>query len=273
MTENSVSSAWGARIAAHSWQKGAGLRTDPDQPGFFKVAAVKKLLWDEAGARRVPRQAAFDTAVSRLRRGRLEELCELGPRGPIYLIPTPPFLRALEKRLRALGHGPIVEVAAGDGHLTRALRARGLRVTATDSGAWERPEARMSARERRELRGTKVSGLRRGDDVLRLGALPAIRELRPRIVLASWLPPGPLLGKLIKAPVRYVLEIGAGSGVTGDLSCWRYPHEFCDELDAKARCRLDERPARELHTRVTLYLGAAHPDFREDRAHWALQKA
>jgi len=50
-----------------------------------------------------------------------------------------------------------------------------------------------------------------------------------------------------------VIEIGAGSGITGDVSCWRYEHEFCDELDALGRCRLDERPMRKLHTRVTLY--------------------
>ena len=50
-----------------------------------------------------------------------------------------------------------------------------------------------------------------------------------------------------------MLEIGAGSGITGDIHCWRYPHEFCEDLDALGRCRLDERPAEKLHTRVTLY--------------------
>jgi hypothetical protein len=107
-----------------------------------------------------------------------------------------------------------------------------------------------------------------GPGVRRVEARAAIRELRPDLVLACWLPPGPLLAALIRAPVRYVLEIGAGSGVTGDAACWRFPHDFCDELDALGRCRLDERPARALHTRATLYLGKAHEEFAEDRAHW-----
>ena len=61
-----------------------------------------------------------------------------------------------------------------------------------------------------------------------------------------------MLGRIIRA-APLVLEIGAGSGITGDIRCWRYPHEFCEELDALGRCRLDGRPAEKLHTRVTLY--------------------
>jgi hypothetical protein len=38
-----------------------------------------------------------------------------------------------------------------------------------------------------------------------------------------------------------------------DISCWRYEHEFLEELDVLGRCRLHERPSRKLHTRVTLY--------------------
>ena len=110
----------------------------------------------------------------------------------------------------------------------------------------------MSPRERRAFRGRQVAGLPPGPDVLRLEATEAIRMLQPDLVLASWLPPGPLLGRIIRA-APFVLEIGAGSGITGDIRCWRYPHEFCEDLDALGRCRLDERPARRLHTRVTLY--------------------
>jgi hypothetical protein len=145
-------------------------------------------------------------------------------------------------------------VAAGDGHLARELQrvAPDLRITATDSGKWERPQARMNAAEKRRLKRTAVAGLAPGADVLRLEALAAIRKLKPDLVVASWLPPGPLLGRIIRA-APLVLEIGAGSGVTGDIRCWRYPHDFLDHLDALGRCRLDERPARKLHTRATLY--------------------
>ena len=202
----------------------------------------------------MPAAAAFDREVAKLRRGELERICEFNPFGPIYLIPTRPFLRALARRIRETGARKIVEVAAGDGHLARELQrvAPDLRIAATDSGKWARPQARMSAAERRNLKGARVAGLAPGPGVLRMGAREAIRELKPDLVLASWLPPGPLLGQILRA-AGLVLEIGAGSGITGDIRCWRYPHEFCDDLDALARCRLDERPAQELHTRVTLY--------------------
>jgi hypothetical protein len=215
---------------------------------------MERLLWNEAGDRLVPAAAAFDRAAARLRPGMLFRICELNPHGPIYLIPTLPFLRALARRIRACGARTVLEVAAGDGHLARSLQriAPDLRVLATDSGAWSRPRARMSPRERRAFRGKEVAGLPPGPDVLRLDATEAIRMLQPDLVLVSWAPPGPLLGRVVRA-ARLVLEIGAGSGITGDIRCWRYPHEFCDDLDALGRCRLDERPARSLHTRVTLY--------------------
>ena len=218
-------------------------------------ATVERLLWDEDRERRVPSAAALDRAVSALARGDLERICEFNPFGPVYFIPTAPFLRALARRIRSRGARQVLEVAAGDGHLTRALSAHALdlRIVASDCGKWERPHARMSPRERRELRGTAVSGIRPGSDVVRLDARAAIDRFRPDLVLACWLPPGPLLGRILRASDRDVIEIGAGSGITGDISCWRYEHEFCDELDALGRCRLDERPARKLHTRVTLY--------------------
>ena len=110
----------------------------------------------------------------------------------------------------------------------------------------------MNAAEKRALRGKRVAGLRLGENVMRMEAAQAIRKLEPDLVLACWVPPGPLLGRIIRAAPA-VLEIGAGSGITGDIRCWRHPHEFLEQLDALGRCRLDERPARKLHTRVTLY--------------------
>jgi len=210
---------------------------------------VERLLWDESGNRRVPAESAFDRAVSRLRRGELERICELNRYGPIYFIPTRPFLRALARKI---GKRKVLEVAAGDGHLARELARHGVRIVATDSGKWDKPQARMNAAEKRALRGKRVAGLRLGENVMRIEAVQAIRKFKPDLVLACWLPPGPLLGCVIRAAPA-VLEIGAGSGITGDIRCWRYEHEFLEPLDALGRCRLDERPARKLHTRVTLY--------------------
>lgn len=195
----------------------------------------------------MPARAAFDRAVAKLRRGELERVCEFNPYAPIYLIPTAPFLRALAKLLKGRR---VVEVAAGDGHLARELARRGVRIVATDSGRWEKPQARMNAQERKRYRNVK--GLSLGANVIRMPAEEAIRRYKPDVVLASWLPPGPLLGKVIRA-AKEVIEIGGGSGITGDIRCWRYPHDFLEELDALGRCRLDERPAEKLHTHVTRY--------------------
>ena len=208
------------------------------------------MLWDSKGNRRIPSLPAFDRAVSRLPHGELERLCEFNPWGPVYLIPTRPFLRALARAIRDAGARRVLEVAAGDGHLARSLAAAApdLDVTATDSGAWERPQARMNPQERRKLRGVK--GLALGAGVVRMDALAAIARFRPQLVLASWLLPGPLLKRIARA-APLLLEIGAGSGVTGGVRAW--PHTFLDDVAALARCRLDEHPRQKLHTRVILY--------------------
>jgi hypothetical protein len=228
---------------------------------------VARLLWSRGGERRVPAIAALDAALGRLRRGELFRLCEFDPRGPLYLLPTREFVRALAARIRATGARRVLEVAAGDGFLSRRLREAvpEIQVIASDSGAWVDPRARMNAREKRELVGRPVPGVRPGGEVLRLDALAAIRRTQPDLVLACWLPPGELLERLIRAPVLHVLEIGARDGVTPGAWNWRYAHEFCEELERSARCRLDERPRRMLHSRVTLYYGRLHPDHAQER--------
>lgn len=237
---------------------------------------LARLLWTRSGARRMPGTAALDAALADLRRGELFRICELDARGPLYLLPTREFVRALAARIRAIGARRVLEVAAGDGFLSRLLRkaAPEIEVIASDSFAWIDPRARMNACEKRELAGKQVPGVRPGPEVLRLDALSAIRRTRPHLVLASWLPPGTLLERLIRAPVRHVLEIGAKDGVTPGAWSWRYAHEFCEELEQSARCRLDQRPRRALHSRITLYCGASHPDHaceRVRRGDWLWQ--
>ena len=226
-----------------------------------------RLLWTRSGGRRLPGTRSLDQAIAKLRRGQLFDLCELDPRGPLWFLPTRELVRALAARLRQLRARKILEVAAGDGFLSSALQqeAPDLKIVASDSGAWADPRARMSRRERRQLAGVEVPSVRAGPSVLKLEALAAIRRTRPDLVLASWLPPGPLLERLIRAPVRYVLEIGARDGVTPGAWNWRFAHEFCEELETHARCRLDERPRRALHSRVTLYYGKRHPGHARER--------
>jgi hypothetical protein len=231
-------------------------------------ARLARALWNARGERRLPGGAELDAALAGVSPDDLAWICEFSELGPLYFLPTRPFVAALARTLRELGARRVLEVGAGDGFLSRCLAARApwLEVVATDSGAWQAPEARMSAKERREHAGTRVPGLALGHDVLKLSATRAIRRFAPDLVLGAWLVPGPLLDSLIRSRVRHVLDIGAGSGVTGDLRSWRFTHEFLEgALPASARCRLDARPARTLHTRITLYHGRASPEYHEER--------
>jgi len=231
-------------------------------------AALARALWTARGARKLPTQVELDRALTTVTAQDLEWICEFSPLAPLYFLPTRPFVNELAKTLRALGVRRVLEVAAGDGFLARALAQRepALDVVASDSGAWEDPRARMSPQERRALRSQAVPGLRLGQGVHRLSARAAIRKFQPDLVLCAWLPPGHLLDSLVRADVRYVLEIGAGPGVTGSAYSWRFAHEFLEgSLAARARCRLDHRPDTTLHSRLTLYFGRAHAEHFEER--------
>jgi hypothetical protein len=233
-------------------------------------AASKELegmLRGRSGERRLPTTRALDRALESLPRGALWRLCELCA-SPLYVLPTKEWIAALGAECARLGRR-VLEVGAGDGFVARCLQAAhpGLEVIATDSGAWEKARARMTVREARSPFGRRASGLGVGAGVIRLDAVSAVRRYRPAVVLAIWLPPGPLLSRLIRAPCRYVLEVGAAGGVTAEGGWdWRFSHELLDgPLEKLARCRLDARPKRRLHTRVTLYHGRRHPDFAVER--------
>lgn len=231
-------------------------------------AELVRVLWSARGVRRLPGASELDHALSALRPADLAWLCELSPLAPLYFLPTRRFVHQLARSLRGLGVRRVLEVAAGDGFLARALAraAPELEVVATDSGTWQKPEARMSAREQRTHRKRAVPGLSLGENVIRCEARRAVRRFVPELVLCAWLPPSHLLDGLIREPVRYVLEIGAGSGVTASAYSWRFAHEFLEgPLEHSARCRLDARPQQALHSRITLYYGASHPEHFEER--------
>jgi hypothetical protein len=84
------------------------------------------------------------------------------------------YSRELIAGLRELigGRGPCVEIAAGDGTLSRFLRDAGVDVVATDDYSWQKT--------RREQVG----------DVVVQDAVAALRERAPRVVLCSWPPAG-----------------------------------------------------------------------------------
>jgi hypothetical protein len=231
-------------------------------------AQLAKTLWTTRGERKLPGSAALDRALSALPERELAWMCEFAPLGPLYFLPTRSFVQALARTLRELGVRRVLEVAAGDGFLAQSLAAadRTLEIVAADSGDWAKPHARMTKSEQRKLAGTFVPGLALGHHVHKLEATKAVRKFAPDLVLAAWLPPGDMLDALVTSQVRFVLEIGAGSGVTASAFSWRFAHDFLEgPIEQRARCRLDTRPERQRHSRITLYYGKRHPEhFQED---------
>ena len=91
----------------------------------------------------------------------------VGPKG-IYCF----YSRRLIRRLAAMiGDRSCLEIAAGDGTLSRFLAAEGVEVTATDDHSW-------------------THSVRFPDTVVRQDARAALRERRPRVVICSWPPAG-----------------------------------------------------------------------------------
>ena len=243
----------------------AGFPSRRAKAGLVRArAAFARAVWNANGERRLPTAPELDRALEALPPPELEWLCELAPLGPLYLLPTTRWISTLAVKIRSLGARRVLEVGAGDGFVSRCLAkaAPGLEVRASDSGAWTQAQARMNEEERTRLAGSQVPGVRLGEEVWRTGAVRAIGQWRPDLVLACWLPPGPLLDRIVRTNVRWVLEVGAAGGVTPGAWSWRLNHDFCDgePVETLARCRLDARPRVELHSRVTLYFGAAHPD-------------
>lgn len=181
---------------------------------------------------------------------------------PIYLLPTREWVRALAKYIDTLRVRTVLEVAAGDGFLSRCLAALRpkLRIIATDDGSWEKASARMNARERREYAGRDVRGLALGNNVQRLTAQRAVQRYRPDLVIVSWAPPGRLVERVMRGPCKYILDVGTeGDDCGNGPHLWRKAQDFVEgPVEKLAWCRLDERSAEPRHTRVTLYHGARH---------------
>jgi len=228
---------------------------------------LQRLIFDPDGRRRLPSQRALDVILGRLSGEELFWFCETRRQGPLYLLPTREFTRAFGRMIRRLAApgGTVLEVAAGDGFLTRSLKRAepGLRWLSSDSGAWENPRARMSRAEQR-TKLANVSGLRLGAGVECVEAVAAIRAYQPEVVLACWLPPGRLFERILRAPSRFVIEIGTGGAVTGQGEWgWRFAHDFAPAaVERLARSRLDAGSRR--RTQITIYFGSRHPEFREE---------
>lgn len=85
----------------------------------------------------------------------------------IYCFYSKPFLRGLAQ---LIGARPTLEVAAGDGTLTRLLREEGVDIRATDDYSW-------------------AHAIQYPEEVEKLPVSPSLVKYKPRVVVCSWPPP------------------------------------------------------------------------------------
>ena len=122
------------------------------------------------------------------------------------------------KELKVLIAGrPCLEIAAGDGTLSRFLAAAGVEITATDDFSWS-------------------TAVRYPDDVQHQDAVRALRIREPKVVLCSWPPTGNVFERHVfsTASVELYIVIGTHQEIgSGNWADYRSQHDF--ELSDDAR--------------------------------------
>jgi hypothetical protein len=129
----------------------------------------------------------------------------VGPKG-IYCF----YSRRLIQNLAAMiGERPCLEIAAGDGTLSRFLAAEGVAVTATDDHSW--PDVDFPP------------------DVLRQDAREALRVHRPAVVICSWPPAGNTFERdVFKTPgvELYIVISSRHTFASGDWAAYEAQTDF-----------------------------------------------
>jgi hypothetical protein len=171
------------------------------------AGAVAQRLLFRRGLERKPAPLATFRAIWPLLRGQRRLLMPLvQPRG-IWCF----YSRPLISRLAALvGDRSCLEIAAGDGTLSRFLADAGVRITATDDYSWS-------------------GSITFPESVLRQDARTALRAHRPQVVICSWPPAGnPFEQHVFTTPgVEQYIVIGSKhEAATGNWAAYREQRGF-----------------------------------------------
>ncbi len=233
-----------------------------------KRAALVDVLFAADGTRKLPFERDLAAAVDACGAEDTWWVCEANSRGPLYLLPTREWLGELCTLVDGLKVKSVLEVGAGDGFLSFCLSRRrpDLRITATDDFSWTKAENRSNEEDRAEFAGVDFKGIQPLPHVQKQGAVAAVKEHKPDLVVVSWPPPGTLVERVIRAPSKYVLDISVDGDVCGNgEKTWRFEKEFLSgPLEDRALCRLDGDGPRQ--TRCTLYFGKRHRRHAVERA-------
>lgn len=134
--------------------------------GQWSGALVQRLFFD-LGLERKPVSLGWFRVLWPLVTQKAVLMPLLQPKG-IYCFYSRPLVLALWE---LIGERPALEIAAGDGTLSRFLRAAGTEIVATDDHSWSHVLSFPA-------------------DVERRGAAEALARYKPHVVLCSWPPPG-----------------------------------------------------------------------------------
>jgi len=137
----------------------------------------------------------------------------VGPKG-IYCFYSKPLIARLARRI---GERPCLEIAAGDGTLSRFLAAEGVDVTATDDHSWSQSVTFPAS-------------------VLRQDAREALRVHAPKVVIASWPPAGNPFERAVFETESVELYIVIGSRhrfASGDWTAYERQTGFILTEDAE----------------------------------------
>jgi hypothetical protein len=123
---------------------------------------------------------------------------------------------ALIARLaKIIGDQPCLEIAAGDGTLTRFLAASGVNITATDDHSWQQIDFT--------------------DDVRRQDARTALRVHQPSVVICSWPPAGNRFERDVFATASVDTYIVIGTKIEVSAGDWNaYRKQTCFEMTEDA---------------------------------------
>ncbi|THG28698.1 SAM-dependent methyltransferase [Naasia lichenicola] len=136
----------------------------------------------------------------------------------IYCFYSGAFVRRIAGMARAVGSaqpGAVLEIAAGDGTLTRFLRDAGAAAHATDDHSW-------------------ASTIDYADDVERADARTALRMHSPATVVCSWPPPGNLFERAVfetPSVQTYIAVVGAHESEAGAWDAYRAQDAFDWSVD------------------------------------------
>ncbi len=187
-----------------------GLKEGPVRFGRWSGLLVQSLFFSRGLERRPVPMRAFRLTWPLVTQKRLL-MPLVQPRG-IYCFYSLELVRAIAA---VVGDRPALEIAAGDGTLSRFLAAEGVRITATDDQSW------------RHAIDYPV-------DVERLEASAALARHQPRAVVCSFPPPGNGFERRVfamQSVERYLVVTTRHRFAAGDWNAYQAQREFDWEED------------------------------------------